>query len=368
MTQEKTGEQEYKLDQIYFYLTEGCNLRCRHCWIVPKYQSGDKSYPSLELELFRSIIQQAKPLGLVGVKLTGGEPLLHPNIHEILDVIRSEELGLTVETNGVLCTPELAEKMRATCENPFVSVSIDGMDAETHEWVRGVEGCFEAALDGIRNLVNAGFKPQIIMSLMKRNKDQIEPVVRMAESLGAGSVKFNLIQPTARGEIMHEADETLSVQELVKLGKWVETTLSKSTDLKLMYSHPAAFKPLSRMLGDNGDGCGSCGIFGILGVLGNGSYALCGIGETVPELVFGHAAKDRLEHVWKNTHILNEIREGLPEKLEGICHDCMMRSVCLGGCIAQNYYRCKSLWAPFWFCEQTNEANLFPETRTYVAP
>ncbi len=366
MTQEKTEEQEYRLNQIYFYLTEGCNLRCRHCWIVPKYQSGDKSFPALELELFRSIIQQAKPLGLSSVKLTGGEPLLHPNIHEILDVIRSEELRLTVETNGVLCTPELAEKIKATCENPFVSVSIDGADAETHEWVRGVEGCFEAALDGIRNLVNAGFRPQIIMSLMKRNKDQIEPVVRMAESLGAGSVKFNLVQPTARGETMHEAGETLSIQKLVELGRWIEDTLSKSTKLRLIYSHPAAFKPLSKMFGNDGDGCGVCGIFGILGVLGNGSYALCGIGETVPEMVFGHAAKDRLEVVWKNTRILKEIREGLPKRLEGICGDCMMMGICLGSCIAQNYYRSKNLWASFWYCEETRKANLFPETRIGV--
>ena len=363
MTEEKTEERKYPLNQIYFYLTEGCNLRCRHCWIVPKFQSGDKSYPYVELDLVRHILQQGKLLGLTGVKLTGGEPLLHPNIREILDVIRFGELGLTVETNGVLCTPELAKQMRETCEKPFVSVSIDGSDPETHEWVRGVEGCFEAALKGVRNLVDAGFRPQIIMSIMRRNKDQIEPVVRMAESLGAGSVKFNLIQPTARGEIMHEAGETLTIEELVELGEWVETALSKTTKLRLVYSHPAAFKPMSKMFGENGDGCGVCGIFGILGVLGNGSYALCGIGETVPEMVFGHAAKDKLEDVWKNTRILDDIREGLPKKLGGVCGQCMMQGICLGSCIAQNYYRTKNLWAPFWYCEQAKEAGVFPETR-----
>ncbi len=360
---EKTEEREFHLNQIYFYLTEGCNLACRHCWIVPKYQSGDKSYPALDIGLFRSIIQQAKPLGLSGVKLTGGEPLLHPDIHEILDIIRSEELRLTVETNGVLCTPGLAKKMKAIGENPFVSVSIDGSGPETHEWVRGVEGCFDDALDGIRNLVDAGFRPQIIMSVMKRNKNQIESVVRLAEALGAGSVKFNLVQPTARGEKMHEAGETLTIQELVELGKWVDSELSASTDLRLIYSHTAAFKSLSRMFGSDGDGCGVCGIFGILGVLGDGSYALCGIGETVPEMVFGHAGKDRLADVWNNTPALNDIREGLPKQLSGICGDCVMKGVCLGSCIAQNYYRTKDLWAPFWYCEEAKKAGIFPETR-----
>jgi len=361
---EVTKERKYSLNQIYFYLTEGCNLACRHCWIAPKYQTGDHKYPTLDLELFRSILKQAKPLELSSVKLTGGEPLLHPQISEILELIRDEDLRLIIETNGVLCTPELAQEI-ATCKNPFVSVSLDGADAETHEWMRGVTGCFEASLNGIRNLVGAGFKPQIIMSIMRRNKNQMEAVVRLAESLGAGSVKFNIVQPTARGEKMHEQGETLTIEELVELGQWVENTISASTGLRLIYSHPIAFRPLGKMFSNNGDGCGVCGIFGILGVLANGSYALCGIGETVPEFVFGHAGRDRLEDVWENNSVLQEIRDGLPERLEGICCDCLMKNRCLGNCIALNYYRSKSLWAPFWFCEEANAKGLFPETRVH---
>ena len=102
--------------------------------------------PIMVADLFKSIIEQAKPLGLTGVKLTGGEPLLHPQIHRILEVVQSENLSLNVETNGVLCTPELAQKM-AACKDPFVSISLDGANAETHEWVRGVEGSFEAPVD-----------------------------------------------------------------------------------------------------------------------------------------------------------------------------------------------------------------------------
>ncbi len=297
------------------------------------------------MELFESIIQQAKLLGLTSVKLTGGEPLLHPHIRELLAIVRREDLGLTVESNGVLCTPELAEDLKS-CKNTFISVSLDGANAETHEWMRGVDGSFEAALQGIRNLVSVGFRPQVIMSIVRRNRDQMEAVVRLAESLGAGSVKFNLVQPTARGEKMHEQGEALTIDELVDLGAWVESTLSSATKLTLFYSHPAAFKPMSKMFG-NQQGCGVCGILGILGVLANGSYALCGIGETVPELVFGHAAKDRLEDVWRDSSVLNELRKGLPHQFEGICKDCLMKAMCLGSCVAQNYYRSKNLWAPF---------------------
>jgi SynChlorMet cassette radical SAM/SPASM protein ScmF len=359
---EKIENQQYPLNHIYFYLTEGCNLRCRHCWIAPKYQGEGNSYPSLDLDLFKSIVEQAKPLGLTGVKLTGGEPLLHPHINEILEYIHTEDIGMTLETNGVLCKPEVAERM-AACKDPFVSVSLDGADSETHEWVRGETGCFETALKGIRNLAEVGLRPQVIMTVMRHNKNQLEPVVRLAESVGAGSVKFNIVQPTARGEKLHNSGEALTIEELVDLGRWVETTLSDSSPLPLYFSHPMAFRPLGKMFGTNGDGCGICGILSILGVLADGSYALCGIGETVPDLVFGHAGIDLLEHVWTNTAVLQEIREDLPHRLEGICGRCLMKEICLGSCLAQNYYRRKSLWEPFWFCEEAYNRGFFPETR-----
>jgi len=142
----------YHLNRLYFYLTEGCNLACRHCWLSPKFDpSGDK-YPTLSVEMFEMAIQEAKPLGLTNVKLTGGEPLLHPQFKTLLEIIRNEDLALTIETNGLLCTPEVAKEI-AKSSNRFVSVSIDGADAATHDWIRGVPGSFKEAKQAVRNLV-----------------------------------------------------------------------------------------------------------------------------------------------------------------------------------------------------------------------
>jgi SynChlorMet cassette radical SAM/SPASM protein ScmF len=267
-----------------------------------------------------------------------------------------------METNGTLCTPELSQELAAG-KNPFVSVSLDGADKETHEWVRGREGCFQKALEGIRNLVEAGLKPQIIMTLMRRNKDQIEEVIRLAQSLGAGSVKFNILQPTARGKKMHEEGEALDIEELVSLGQRVENELSVTTYFPLFNHHPLAFSPLGRLFGNDGSGCNTCRVLKILGVLSDGSYALCGIGETVPELIFGHAERDHLSDVWNDTPILMELRNGIPHRFEGICKDCLLKGICLGSCLAQNYYTHKNLWSGFWYCERANQKGLFPESR-----
>jgi len=353
------------INTLYFYLTEGCNLACRHCWMGPRFDATGNHYPTLPVELFETAIREAKPLGLSGVKLTGGEPLLHPNFTRLLEIVRREELTLTIETNGLLCTPELAAEI-AKSSDRFVSVSIDGTDAATHEWVRGVPGAFEAARQAVCNLVAVGIRPQVIFTVMRSNAGQVDAIVHMAEELGAASLKFNVVQPTARGEKLHEAQETLNIADLIKLGRHVEQELAPKTRLKLFFHYPHAFRALKRIA--NGVGCGACGIFGILGVLANGHYALCGIGEQMPDLVFGEIGKARLEEVWRENAILKALREGLPERLEGVCSRCLMKRRCLGSCVAQNYYSTGSLWAPNWFCQQAEEADLFPTSRLGTRP
>jgi len=354
---------KHPLSRIYFYITGGCNLACKHCWIVPDHTRDGKDVGCLDINTFSSVIRQAIPLGVKGVKLTGGEPLLHPQFADILEVVRVNRLRLQIETNATLCTPELAQKIKRIGDNTFVSVSLDSAEASIHEWIRNVKGSFDAALAGIRNLIDAGLRPQLIMTIMRRNRDQMEGVIRLAESLGAGSVKFNILQPTARGKRMHADGEAMDIEELVEIGRWVENELPQKTGLPVYFDHPVAFRPLSRIFDKRRNGTSLCGILRIIGVLSDGSYALCGIGETAKGLVFGNAKTDCLEHVWYNNPVLREIREGLPHRLKGICADCLMRGRCLGACIAQNYYRTGDLWSPFWYCEEAWLHGLFPLSR-----
>jgi SynChlorMet cassette radical SAM/SPASM protein ScmF len=349
-----------KLTQIYFYLTQGCNLACRHCWIAPGFDPNGDKFPFLPVGLFETAIREARPLGLDSVKLTGGEPLLHPQILTLLEIVRREDLALSIETNGLLCSREIAAEIS---KSPIrrVSVSIDGADAKTHEWIRGVPGSFEKAKEAVRNLAAYGTRPQVIMTLMHRNAGQIEDLVRLAEMLGASSVKFNVMQPTARGEELSKRGEDLSIAEQIRLQSKVENEIAPHTRLKLIFDVPMAFKSLGGIL--KGDSPGICNIRNILGVLATGHYALCGIGVNVPDLVFGKVGEDKLNKLWQDNIILKEIREGLPGRLSGICSRCLVKDLCLGSCIAQNYYSSGDIWAPHPFCEQAEVAGLFPDSR-----
>jgi SynChlorMet cassette radical SAM/SPASM protein ScmF len=351
------------LQRLYFYLTGNCNLRCRHCWIAPRYVAdAQETSLYLDIALFKTVIEQAKPLGLASVKLTGGEPILHPNFFELLEFIKKNDIVLSIETNGTLCDERLANAIRS-CKQPFVSVSLDGANPESHEFVRGVEGSFNQALKGLGHLVNAGLKTQIIMSVMSHNKNELADIVHLAETIGVGSVKFNLIQPTSRGKTMHDSGQVPTIEELVALGKWVETELRPSTKLRLFYSHPLAFRPLNRIFEGDGSGSSTCGILTALGVLSDGSYALCGIGSVLKEFIFGNIQHDDLKTLWERHPILLELRNGIATQLTGICGKCVMQKMCKGNCIAQNYYSSHSLWAPFWFCQQAYEKGIFPSSR-----
>ncbi len=349
------------LRQLYVYVTDGCNCACRHCWIVPaKKAGGGRAARFLTPTALDAAIEEAKPLGLTTLKWTGGEPTLHPAFGELLDIQAHHGLGGHMETNGLLVTSALAEHLLEAGVD-FVSVSLDGASADVHDAIRGVRGAHARTLEGTRNLVAAGLDTQFITSAMRTNVGELEAVLELAEELGVGSVKINFIQPTLRGEDIYASGEGLSIGEYLELHSRVRDDLRQRFSLPIYVDVPAAFRPLGEYLG--GDGCGICGIRGILGLLADGSYALCGIGEHVPELVFGRAGEGELAHVWREHPVLVRIREGLPDGLGGVCGRCLMRAACLGSCIAQNYYRSGDVLGAYWFCELAEQDGLFPAGR-----
>jgi SynChlorMet cassette radical SAM/SPASM protein ScmF len=348
------------LNTYYVYMTGGCNLACQHCWIAPTYQAHGGTGGHLDYDLFALAIEEGLPLGLSSIKLTGGEPLLHPDFIRFVDLIREKELGLVIETNGTLMTASLAHYLKEKSTLRHISISLDGATPETHDPFRGVKGSFEKAVQGIHYLVEAGYHPQVIMSVHDGNVDEIEALVQLAENLGAGSVKFNLIQPSGRGDIMTQRGQVLDVPKLVELGKWVEGDLQKRTSITLFYSWPRAFHGIKRLLSGGSD---SCGIFGILGILSSGHLAMCGIGVQLSELCYGLLGKDHVANVWSSHPMLTELRQELPANLDGVCGECMFKETCLGACVANNYLLTHSVTGSNWFCEAAMESELFPTSR-----
>ena len=346
------------LSTLYLYIAGACNLACHHCWISPHFDPAAASGKFLSLEHARKAVMQGKPLGLGSVKLTGGEPLLHPQFRELVTLLAKAGLGIIIETNGTLVDENLARFLKEKGIG-FISVSLDGSDAATHEALRGVPGSFERALAGIGALVAAGFKPQAICTLHRGNASQMAGVISLACSLGCGSVKFNLVQDMGRGTRM-KAEAGLDVEEILALYQILERDLAPERPIPLYMDVPLAFRPIRALL--KGD-LGRCGILGILGVLSGGELSLCGVGVNVPELVYGHLATDDLAEVWSNAPGLVELRHLIPKHLEGICGRCVHRDFCMAECVAQVFFEEGRLNGAYPFCATIDERGAFPKSR-----
>jgi len=354
------------LRSFYLYLSASCNLRCRHCWITPVY-SGGKPLPgkTIDLAALREAVTEAKTLGLSGAKLTGGEPMLHPQFKEVVELLTAEGLSMNMETNGTLMTREMAHFLKEKSKVGFISVSIDSPVPAEHDAFRGVKGAFDAVIRGLDFLVEAGYtNSQVIMAVHHGNRHQMEALVNLAAEHKAGSVKFNPVTRTGRGIDMHDRGEALDFSEYMELSRYVNEELRPKAPIAIFLSMPPALTPFSELWRTNGKSC-DCGVSGILGILGSGEIALCGIGQTIPELVYGHLGKDSIREIWLNHPVILGLRRDLQNVngYPGICGSCIHAKSCRTGCVANNYSYGGKLVSPPWLCDEAERRGLFPENR-----
>ncbi|HTZ11353.1 MAG TPA: radical SAM protein [Candidatus Margulisiibacteriota bacterium] len=348
----------YPLSTIYFYLTSYCNLSCIHCWISPRYLKGREAPDETDLSRLKEIIDQAIPLGLKSIKLTGGEPFLSRHTLPLISYASDKKLKVVIETNGVLVDEGIAKFLKENNAG-FVSVSLDGSTSEVHEAVRKERGSFDKAVTGIKNLKKYGINTQVIFSIYKKNALFLEDTISFSEKLGADSLKINCISMVSRGELLNKEGQTLAVKEYIDLNNKIEEELKTRYKIKIILDLPPAFKSLKNIKME----ASTCGLKGIIGVLPDGKISICGIGEVLSSLVLGDIREETLERIWENNPLLSSIRQDLPRKLEGICGDCILKTLCLGKCRAEAYYRNNNIFSPFYFCEEANRLGLFPENR-----
>lgn len=358
------------LRAFYLYLTGGCNLMCRHCWIAPRFVNGRPDpQECIDPELLFAAVREAKTLGLACAKLTGGEPLLHPRFRDIVAGLSELGIGMNMETNGTLLTPELARWLKDDTKVGAISVSIDDEDPAVHDAFRGISGAFAAAVRGLDCLALAGYEnTQVIMSLHKGNIDKIEGVVALAAAHGAASVKFNPVVGNGRGRQMTLRRETLDIPELLEIEQYIYGELKERTVIRrLILDLPLAIRSFRRLM-ETGGATGDCGVEGILGILGSGEIAMCGIGRTIPSLVYGRLG-DSIADIWLHHPRLLKLRQELGDRSHypGICGDCILARSCRTGCVAANYGEGADMVRPGKQCEEAAAQGFFPASRKRAA-
>ena len=173
------------LNSIFLHLTSRCNLSCPHCYTSWSQNEVNKDLPG---PLAFRMIDELANHGGNSVTLSGGEPLLHPEIRKILKHA-GPKVEIRLLTNGTLINRAWADFLADM--NIFIQISIDGSTKEIHDSIRG-KGTFEKSLKALEYLQEAGLRERINFSttVMNQNLHDLPRIISLAERLDVPLVRF----------------------------------------------------------------------------------------------------------------------------------------------------------------------------------
>lgn len=356
------------LRSIYVYLTRECNQRCPHCWIDPALE-GRWQGRMPTLAQYRRLIDDAIPLGLDYVKLTGGEPLLRAEAAGVIEHAAARRIAVSIETNAMLVTPDYAALLSR--HRVQTSVSVDAASPEIHDRRRGLPGAFERTWTALRLLIGARVPTTLVVAVSKSNLGEIPRILelmRAHKGRAPLNLKINPIVPMGRARRMEANGQILTPRELLDLAAWVSDHLApeyKRHGIEILLQLDAPFFSLDSLARGGGRATtGHCGFLNLLSVLADGSISFCGIGYSQPQYTMGNICEDYdLAAIWTEHVTLTRTRWTLHHGLEGVCRECLFQPRCLGGCRALALAASGSVAAPAPWCQALYDAGLFPETR-----
>ncbi len=316
--------------------TRNCNLACVHC-----RASADLGPHEGELDTRTSLrlLDQIAEAGNPIIILTGGEPMLRPDIYELAEYGTAKGLRMVMAPNGTLITKENAEKL-TSAGIKRISISIDGASGESHDRFRGVEGAFDGAMTGVKHAKAAGLEFQINTTITKTNLDQIPRIHSLAVELGAAAHHIFLLVPTGRGKYI--ADQTIDAAEYEKTLNWFYDQREKSPLQLKATCAPHYYRILRQRARAEGrtvtfDSHGLDAVTrGCLG--GVGFCFISHVGIVQPcgflDLNCGDVTRTSFKEIWEEAEVFSALRKY--DNLKGKCGACEYRKVC-GGCRARAY-------------------------------
>jgi len=350
------------LTQAYIYLTEECNQHCKHCWVTAnRVDSTCYEYPTVAQ--YKRFVDQAAPLGLNTVRLSGGEPLLREEIFPVVEYAAGKGVVASIETNGMLITDERAsffERMKTS-----LSISLDGATAAIHDKRRGLKGAFSRTTKAIEILQGYRVPIQIVMAVAQDNVHELPAVleyVAMINPQNRPSLKINPVTATGRAESMETRGELFELEELLRLVWKVDNVYAKQYEFPILLHLEPAFFSVNYLLRH---GSVRCGFLNLICVLATGDISFCAMGYAQPEFIMGSVSRPDfdLKAIWEEHDVLRQMRRVVPENLDGVCGRCIMKYDCQGGCRAMAIAAYGNMAAPSPWCQLLYEKERFPENR-----
>jgi len=348
---------------VVWNVTKACNLRCIHC-----YASADNRPAEYELtteEGFR-LLEDLAQFGCPVVLFSGGEPLVRPDIFDLIAYAVRLGLRAVLSTNGTLIDHALAKELKKFGLS-YVGISLDGI-GEVHNRFRGSKGCFEKVVQAIENCQREGLKVGLRFTINKFNAEEIPKVFDFVEEMKIPRICFYHLVYAGRGTKLMEYD--LSHEET---RKWVDYIIDRTKEI-----HDKGHKVEVLTVDNHADGpylylrmkreCNPRAeeVYQLL-LMNGGNNSGVGIGcvswdgevhadQFWRHYSFGNVRKRPFSEIWMDTS--DPLMAKLKEKkkhVKGRCAKCRFLEVCGGNFRVRAEAATGDTWAPDPACYLTDE-------------
>lgn len=224
--------------------TERCNLNCLSCWRQgwDKKKLEERYSQEMSDKRLLKLIDEAAEIGVKEIAFVGGgEPLFRSITPKLIRKIKEYRMECDLVTNGALLTKELTEEM-VKIGVDRVKFSIDGVNVETHDYLRGVKGTFKKVMGNIEyfSKMKASINtknPRLLFNtvISKKNYKQLPDIVKLGNSVdlnGIWLLPLTVFDESAKGlKLTHE--QTIEFKSILKEA----ITLSKEFGMDSNFEH-----------------------------------------------------------------------------------------------------------------------------------
>lgn len=330
---------EFTPKWIAWEITRRCNLNCVHC--RSSSQLDAVGHPDFSLDEAKRVLDEIHSYASPVMVLSGGEPLLRPDVFDIAAYGTGLGLRMCLATNGTLVTSEICRKIKESGIR-MVSLSLDGSTAAVHDDFRSQPGAFDGVMNAIRLFNEHQIEFLINSSFTQRNKEEAPKIYQLVKSLGATAWYLFMIVPTGRGEdIMGELIPADEYEDMLNwhydMEKEEDTLLVRPTCAPQYYrivlqrakAEGEHFRRRSLKFSTGGSkGCLAGQLICLIDVDGN--ILPC---SYFPKAA-GNIRTQSFQDIWENSQLLLDLRNFSGYKDN--CGRCEYINVC-GGCRARSY-------------------------------
>ncbi len=235
---------------IVWNITRACNLKCVHCYNDSGARKADDEVSTDEA---KAVLDDLAQFGVPSVLFSGGEPLMRPDLFELIEYALGKGMRTVISTNGTLITTEKAKQLKQYGVS-YVGISLDGI-GEINDKFRGVNGAFDKAAIGIKNCQEAGVRIGLRLTLTKKNVQDLEGLFGFFESENIERACFYHFVPSGRGGRIADKDlthkQSREAVETILAKTKVYKQAGKKTDILTVDNHVDGVYLYLKLLGED---------------------------------------------------------------------------------------------------------------------